>query len=97
MAHQVAQAFDHHNASLSEGEALAAVDGALPGKPYWRRVGNGFPASAATTVAGRRPACPRVGTWRRTGRGEEVEGATPAFSLLVHHRQGLSGGYNGAR
>ena len=35
----MAHAFDDHNASLSEGAPLAAVVGALPGKPYWKRVG----------------------------------------------------------
>jgi len=39
VAHQVANGFDHHNDSLSEGRALAAVVGALPGKSCWTRVG----------------------------------------------------------
>ena len=39
VAHQVAHAFDHRNASLSEGEALAVVVQAVPGNPHWTRVG----------------------------------------------------------
>ena len=56
----MAHAFDNPNAPLSEGGALAVVVKSLPGKPDWTRVGNGLPASAATSVAGRRPACPRL-------------------------------------
>ena len=40
---EVAHTFDHHNAFLSEGRALAAVVGALPGKPYGTRVGTDSP------------------------------------------------------
>ena len=67
----MAHAFDHRNASLSEGEALAAVVGVLPGKPYGTQVGRGFPASAAITVAGRRSACSRLGPLRRAWRGRK--------------------------
>ena len=34
VAHQVAHAFDHRNAALSEGRALAAVVQAVPGNPH---------------------------------------------------------------
>ena len=39
----VAHTHDNHNASLSEGGALAAVVSVLPGKPYWKRVGTDSP------------------------------------------------------
>ena len=83
----MAHAFDHHNASLSEGRALAAVVGALPGKPYGTRVGTDSP---------RRLRHPWQGGAQRTPgshgaprlEGEEVEGATPYFLALVRHRAG---------
>ena len=87
VAHQVAHAFDHHNASLSEGALLAAVVGALPGKPYWKRVGTDSPRWMRQPWRGgaRRvpasPGAPRL-------EGEEVEGATPYFLALVRHRAG---------
>ena len=74
----MAHAFDNHNASLSEGAPLAAEVGALPGKPYWTRVGTDSPRPLRKGEARRRPACPRLA--RRVAReGEEVEGATPLF------------------
>ena len=36
---QVVHVFDNHNAALSEGAALPAVVGALPGNPHWTWVG----------------------------------------------------------
>ena len=39
---------------------------------------------------------PSGGTARST-RGVLVEGATPPFLLLVHHRRGLTGAYSGAQ
>ena len=43
VAHQVVHALDHHNASLSEGGALAVVVQAVPGNPHWTRVGTDSP------------------------------------------------------
>ena len=51
---------------------------------------HGFPASAATTVAGRRLAWPRLLPAPHR-EGEEVEGATLGFSALVRHRAGVNG------
>ncbi len=39
VAHQVAHAFDHPNASLSEGGDLAVVVQVVPGNPHWKRIG----------------------------------------------------------
>ena len=54
---------------------------------------HGFPASAATTVAGRRPACPRLA--RRVvaphGRGRKWRERPPPFWPLVRHRAGGGG------
>ena len=61
VAHQVAHAFDHHNASLSEGAPRCCGRG-LAWKALLEAGWRGFPASAATTVAGRSPACPRLAT-----------------------------------
>ena len=74
------------------GRALAAVVGALPGKPCWKRFGTDSPRRLRQPWRGgaRRvpasPATPRL-------EGEEVEGATPGFWALVRHR----GGGGGAR
>ena len=87
VAHQVAHAFDYHNASLSEGGALAAVVGALPGKPYWTRVGTD---SLRRLRQPWRGGASRVPASHATPRleGEKVEGATPCFLALVRHRAG---------
>ena len=74
---EVAHAFDHHNASLSEGEPLTAVVGALAGKLYWRRVGTDSRVGC-TTVARRRPACPRVARCAAPGGGGSG-GSDPGF------------------
>ena len=90
VAHQVAHALDHHNASLSEGGALAVVVGVLPGKPYGTRVGMDSPPRLRQPwrVGVRRvPAsagAPRL-------EGEEVEGATLPFWALMRHREGVGG------
>ena len=81
--------FDHHNAFLSEGGALAAVVGALPGKPYGKRVGTDSPRRL------RQP-------WRRGARRvpasagalhgrEERGGSDPCFLALVRHPGGING------
>ena len=82
----MAHALDHRNAILSEGRALAAVVGALPGKPYGTRVGTDSPRRLQQPWrgGGRVPAslgAPRL-------EGEDVEGATPCFLALVRHRAG---------
>ena len=65
---QVAHAFNRHNASLSEGGALAVVVGALPGKPYWKGVGTDSPRRLRPpSRGGARRVPPRPA--RRTGRG----------------------------
>ena len=90
VAHQVAHAFDHRNASLSEGEALAVVVQAVPGNPHWTRVGTDSPRRLRQPWRGggwRVPASP-VAPHRE---GEEVEGATPNYLALVRHRGGVNG------
>ena len=93
VAHQVAHAFDHHNASLSEGTPLAAVVGALPGKPYGTRVGTDSPGRLRQSEARLRLARPRFA--RRVmaphREGEKVVRATPSFLALVRHRGGVNG------
>ena len=90
VAHQVAHAFDHRNASLSEGKALAVVVQAVPGNPHWTRVGTDCPRRLRQPWRGsgwRVPAssgAPRL-------EGEEVVRATPWFSALVRHRAGGGG------
>ena len=44
VAHQVAHAFDHSNAPLSEGGVLAVVVQVVPGNPHWKRVGTDSPS-----------------------------------------------------
>ena len=44
VAHQVAGPFNHPNAPLSEGEALAVVVQVVPGIPQWTRVGTDYPS-----------------------------------------------------
>ena len=79
--------FGHRNASLSEGAPLAAVVGALPGKPYRKRVSTDSPRRLRQPWRGgarRVPAshgAPRL-------EGEEVEGAR--FLALVRHRAGVN-------
>jgi len=87
VAHQVAHALDHHNASLSEGEVLAAVVRALPEKPYGTRVSTDSPRQLGHPwQGGARPVPASDGAPRLEG--EEVEGATPWFLALVRHRAG---------
>ena len=43
VAHEVARPFNHPNAPLSEGKALAVVVQAVPGNPHWTRVGADCP------------------------------------------------------
>ena len=83
----MAHAFDHRNASLSEGEVLAVVVQAVPGNPHWTRVGTDSPHRLRQPWRGggwRVPASP--GAPRREG--EEVVRATPRFLALVRHRGG---------
>jgi len=87
VTHQVAHAFDHHNASLSEGRALAAVVGALSGKPYGMRVGTDSPRQLRHPWQGGARRGPASHATPRL-EGEEVEGATPWFLALVRHRAG---------
>jgi len=90
VAHQVAHAFDHRNASLSEGKALAVLVQAVPGKPHWTRVGTDSPRRLRQPWRG--------GGWRvPTSAGaprleeEEVVRATPPFWALMRHREGVGG------
>ena len=72
----MAHAFDHRNASLSEGEALAVVVQAVPGNPYWTRVGTDCPRRLRQPWQGggwRVPASSRAPRLE----GEEVVRATP--------------------
>ncbi len=54
VAHQVAHAFDHPNAPLSEGEVLAVVVQVVPGNPHWKRVGTDSPCPLRQSVVRRR-------------------------------------------
>ena len=66
--------------------------GALPGKPYWKRVGTDSPRWLRQSEARLRLACPpSPGAAARRTRGVLVEGATPVFSALVRHRAGGGG------
>ena len=72
VAHQVAHAFDHRNASLSEGEVLAVVVQAVPGNPHWTRVGTDCPSPPGYGPVRRRhcvSAASHGASWRRTGGG----------------------------
>ena len=92
VAHQVAHAFDHRNASLSEGAALAVVVQAVLGNPHWTRVGTDSPHRLRQPWRGggwRVPASP--GAPRREG--EEVVRAIPWFLALVRHRAGGGGAH----
>ena len=86
-------AFDHRNASLSEGAALAVVVGVVPGKPYGTRVGTDSPHPRRKSAARRRTRArpPRTARGGAAPEGEEVEGATPCFLALVRHRGGVNG------
>ena len=86
----MAHAFDNHNASLSEGAPLAAVVGALPGKPYWKRVGTDSPRRLRESEARLRLACPRLA--RRTAReGRRWRERPPLFRRWCATGEGLSG------
>ena len=43
VVHEVAHDFDKHNATLSEGKALAVVVQVVPRNPHWTRVGADSP------------------------------------------------------
>ena len=88
----MAQAFNHHNASLSEGRALAAVVGALPGKPYGTRVGTDSPRRLRPPWRGGARCVPALHGAPRL-EGKEVERATPWFLALVRHRAGRGGAH----
>ena len=64
--------------------SFAAVVGALPGKPYWSRVGTDSRVGGDNR-GGAAPGVPRLLPAPRL-EGEEVEGATPSFLALVRHR-----------
>ena len=68
VAHQVAHAFDHPNAPLSEGGVLAVVVQVVPGKRDWKRVGKDSPNPLWQSAVRRRPAS-HGAAWRRTGGG----------------------------
>ena len=70
--------FDHHNASLSEGAPPRCCGRGLAWKALLDAGWHGFPASAATTVAGRRLACPRVARCAAPGGGGSGE-SDPRF------------------
>jgi len=72
VAHQVAHAFDHRNASLSEGEALAVVVQAVPENPHWTGVDTDCPSPPGESPVRRRhcvSAASHGASWRRTGGG----------------------------
>ncbi len=79
VAHQVAHAFDHSNAPLSEGEVLAVVVQVVPENPHWKRVSTDSPSPLRQSVVRRRRRASPPRTVRRgaTQEGEQVEGATP--------------------
>lgn len=86
----VAHTLDNHNASLSEGGALAAVVSVLSGKPYWKRVGTDSPRLMRPSEASLRLARPpSLGAAARRKRGVLVVGATPIFLPLLHHGAGV--------
>ena len=79
VVHQVAHAFDHRNAALSEGEALAVVVQAVPGNPHWTRVGTDCRVLRGKAPCGAGIAClpPRLARCGAAPEGEEVVRATP--------------------
>ena len=80
----MAHAFDNHNASLSEGVPLAAVVVALPGKPYWTRVGTDSPRRLRQSWrGGARRVLASPGAVARRTRGVQVEGATLYFASRI--------------
>ena len=90
VANQVAHAFDHRNASLSEGEALAVVVQAVPGNPHWTRAGTDSPRRLRQPWRG--------GGWRVPAsagaprlEGEEVVRAPPPFFGAGAPRGGVNG------
>ena len=89
VAHQVAHAFDHPNAPLSEGVVLAVVVQVVPGNPHWKRVGTDSPSALRQSVVRcrRRASPPRTARRGAAQEGEEVEGATPVFWPLVRHER----------
>ena len=74
----MAHAFDHPNASLSEGEVLAVVVQVVPGNPYWKRIGKDSPNPLRQSVVRRRPAS-HGASWRRTGGGGSGGSDPPLF------------------
>ncbi len=95
VAHQVAHAFDHPNAPLSEGRVLAVVVQVVPGNPHWKRVGTDSPSPPGQSPVRRqhRASPPRTARRGAAQEGEEVEGATPWFLALVRHRAGGGGAH----
>ncbi len=93
VAHVAARPFNHPNAPLSEGEALAVVVQVVPGNPHWTRVGTDCPSPMGLSPVRRRH---RVSPPRMARRGaarerEMVVRATPSFSALVRHGGGQRG------
>ena len=78
VAHEVARPFNNPNAPLSEGESPRRCGPGCAGKAAWDTGWHGFPASAATTVAGRPPACPRLARYAAPGGGGSG-GSDPGF------------------
>ena len=72
--------FDNHNASLSEGGALAVVVRDFSKTLHGTRDNTDFPRPIRDREARRRLACPpSPGATARRTRGVQVEGATPLF------------------
>jgi len=90
----VAHAFDHRNASLSEGKALAVVVQAVPGNPHWKRVGTDSPRRLRQPWRGGGWRVPTSADAPRL-EGEEVVRATPPFLALMRHREGVGGPHLG--
>ena len=81
-----------HNATLSEGRALAVVVGDFPETPHQTRKDKHFPGPLRRGDARLRLACPpharRVGAPHGRGEGGESD---PWFSPLVRHGGGVNG------
>ena len=82
-------AFDHHNASLSEGEPSLLWSGPCPESLTGQGLAR-IPRVGCDHRGGPAPGLSRLA--RRAAReGEEVEGATPRFLALVRHRGEING------
>ena len=83
--------FDNHNASLSDGGALAVVVRDFSETPHGTRDNTDFPRPMRDREARRRLACPpSPGATARRTRGGLVEGATPFLPFKVRHRAGMT-------